>query len=134
MNELFKEKGIKLTRQRKEIYNIVRTNPSTIKEIIKRKTNDVDVSTLYRIIELFIEKEMFIKNVDKKGDVYYTVNEDHTHYINCVKCHKKVKIDFCPIDEIEKHVYEEVGYTLISHNMMFDGICSKCNEKKAKKA
>lgn len=130
MNELFKEKGIKLTRQRKEIYNIVRANPSTIKEIIKRKTNDVDVSTLYRIIELFIEKEMFIKNVDQKGNIYYTVNENHTHYINCIKCHKKVKINFCPIDEIGKNIYDEVGYTLIAHNMMFDGICSKCNEKK----
>lgn len=134
MNELFKEKGIKLTRQRKEIYNIVRANPSTLKEILKRKTNDVDVSTLYRIIELFVEKEFFLKNVDKEGNIYYTVNEDHIHYVNCVKCHKKVKINFCPIDEIAEHVYDDVCYTLVSHNMMFDGICSKCNEKVDKKA
>ena len=86
MNELFKEKGIKVTRQRKEIYNIVKANPSTIKEILKRKTNDVDVSTLYRIIDLFIKKGIFIKNVDAKGDVYYTLNEEHVHYINCIKC------------------------------------------------
>lgn len=134
MNDIFKEKGIKVTRQRREIYNIVKSNPSTLKEIIKKKTNDVDLSTLYRIIELFIEKEIFIKNVDKKGNVYYIVNEENTHYINCVKCHKKVKINYCPIDEIAKHIYNEVGYTLISHNMMFDGICSKCSTKTKKKA
>lgn len=132
MNELFKQKGIKLTRQRKEIYNIVKANPSTIKEILKKKTNDVDVSTLYRIIDLFIAKEIFIKNVDKKGNVYYTVNEDHVHYVNCIKCNKKVKINFCPIDEIADHIKEDVGYTLVSHNMMFDGICPSCMEKEKK--
>ena len=131
MNELFKQKGIKLTRQRKEIYNIVKTNPSTIKEILKKKTNDVDVSTLYRIIDLFIEKEIFMKNVDKSGNVYYTVNDEHVHYINCIKCHKKVKITFCPIDTLADDIKKETGYTLISHNMMFDGICPNCESKKA---
>lgn len=134
MNELFKEKGIKLTRQRKEIYGIVRANPSTLKEILHKKTNDVDVSTLYRIIDLFVEKEIFLKNVDKSGNVYYTVNEEHIHYINCIKCHKKVKIEYCPIEDFKKHIKEEVGFTLVSHNMMFDGYCAKCYEKQQKKA
>ena len=133
MNELFKEKGIKVTRQRKEIYNIVKANPSTIKEILKRKTNDVDVSTLYRIIDLFIKKGIFIKNVDAKGDVYYTLNEEHVHYINCIKCHKKEKIDLCPIDDMAKSIKKETVYTLVSHNMMLDGICEKCADKQKKK-
>ncbi|HPF82603.1 MAG TPA: transcriptional repressor [Bacilli bacterium] len=128
MEELFKENNIKLTSQRKEIYNIVKCNPSTIKEIISNSTN-IDNSTIYRIVELFVEKNLFMTNVDGNGKVYYTVNEEHIHYISCIKCNKKVAINYCPVDEIKKRVYEDVGYTLVFHNMIFEGICSDCRSK-----
>lgn len=129
MLNTFKSKGIKLTKQREEIYNLVKLRPSTIKELLNKKSMNIDVSTLYRIIDLFVEKEVFIKFVNKDGKVYYMINEGHTHYINCIKCNEHIKIDFCPIDEISKNIYEQSGYTLVSHNMIFNGICKKCQEK-----
>ena len=78
---------------------------------------------------LFIEKEIFLKYVNKDGQVYYMINEGHVHYINCIKCNERIKIDFCPIDEISKNIYEQSGYTLLSHNIVFDGICKNCQEK-----
>ena len=129
MNEFFKNKGIKLTKQRSEIYNIVSLKPSTIKEIISQKSNNIDISTLYRILDLFIEKGIFLKYVNKDGRVYYMLNEGHVHYINCIKCNRRVRINYCPINEIAENIYKEVGYTLIAHNMIFDGVCKNCQEE-----
>ena len=50
MKELFKEKNIKYTKQREQVYNIIKDNPKTIKEILK-ETSDIDPSTIYRILE-----------------------------------------------------------------------------------
>ena len=129
MNELFRNKGIKLTKQREEIYKIVSEKPSTIKELLNHKSDNIDVSTLYRILDLFIEKEIFLKYVNRDGQIFYMINEGHVHYINCIKCNNRVKINYCPIDEITKNIYNEVGYTLISHNMILDGICGNCKRK-----
>ena len=129
MNEVFKNKGIKLTKQRAEIYKIVSLKPSTIKELLSQKSDNIDTSTLYRILDLFIDKGIFFKYVNKDGQVYYMLDEGHVHYINCIKCNKRVRINYCPIEEIAENIYEEVGFTLLAHNMIFDGICSKCQEK-----
>lgn len=129
MNELFRSKGIKSTKQREEIYKIVSEKPSTIKELLNYKSDNIDVSTLYRILDLFIEKEIFLKYVNRDGQIFYMINEGHVHYINCIKCNNRVKINYCPIDEITKNIYNEVGYTLISHNMILDGICGNCQRK-----
>lgn len=131
MKEIFEKKNVKLTKHRKEVYEFIKKHPSTLKELIDKKATSMDDSTLYRIIDLFLEKEIFLKNIDKDGNVYFTVNENHTHYINCIKCHKKVKINFCMIDNIKDRIFEETGYILTFHNMMLDGICNNCNNHKA---
>ncbi len=125
MIELFKEKGLKVTKQRELVFKIIDENEEvTLKELKEKCQKHMNESTLYRIIELFIEKELIIKNVDN-NKVYYTVNKhEHRHYIYCVSCHKKTNIDICPIDEIE-----DKGYKLLSHQIKINGICKECQKK-----
>lgn len=126
MIELFKEKGLKLTKQRKLIFEIIEKNDEATFEDIKDKCkNSMDNSTIYRIIELFLEKDLIIKNVDNNKIYYLVNNHDHKHYIYCVKCHKKTNIDICPIEEIE-----DKGYKLLSHQIKINGICSDCQKNK----
>ena len=126
MNELFKNKGIKCTKQREKVLSIINEKPVTIKEILDSK-EDIDTSTVYRILELFLEKELIIKIVDG-SEVYYAVNDTHSHYVNCIKCHKKEKINYCYMEKMEDKIEKDLGYTLVSHNLIIDGICPKCKK------
>ena len=126
MNELFKNKGIKCTKQREKVLSIISEKPVTIKEILDSK-EDIDTSTVYRILELFLEKELIIKIVDG-SEVYYAVNDTHSHYVNCIKCHKKEKINYCYMEKMEDKIEKDLGYTLVSHNLIIDGICPKCKK------
>ena len=125
MIELFKEKGLKLTKHRKQVYNAIdKLEEATLKDIQNKCQNQMNRVTIYRIIELFLEKNIITKNVDN-NDIYYSINKHkHEHYIYCVNCHKKTKIDICPIDSIE-----DKGYKLISHQLKLNGICSECQKK-----
>lgn len=126
MIEVFKENNIKLTKQRKLVYEIIsKLEDATIKDIQDRCLNDMDNSTIYRILELFLEKNIITKNIDD-NIVYYSINKhEHKHYIYCIKCHKKKMIEICPISNIEK-----TGYKLVSHQIKINGICSNCQKNK----
>ena len=61
---------------------------------------------------------MFVKNLDYDGTIYYVVNSfKHEHYLNCIKCRKKEKIDFCPVKEIEQTIVLVYGFNIIKHGL-----------------
>lgn len=133
IEELFKKNNIKNTKQRNLVYDIVLNSneEATVKYIFDKCSNQVDLATIYRIIDLFVAKNLFIKNLDYEGTIYYVVNNfKHEHYLNCIKCHKKEKIDFCPIEEMEHNIEKENGFYIINHNIEFSGICRECQKKK----
>lgn len=121
LKKILKDNNLKITSQRiylLELINCLNIN-ATIKNILKKL--DIDKSTIYRIIDLFIEKNILEKNINHNNEIYYSIKKGHVHYINCVKCHKKEKLDICPIDELEKQ-----GYKVINHKIEIEGICKNC--------
>ena len=121
VEEVFKKNNIKLTKQRKEVYELLK-EPQTVKDIINKKIN-INPSTIYRIIEIFlktnlIEEELF------DNQIYYKIkNDEHVHYIKCIKCHKKEKLNLCYIKKIK-------GFEIIDHKIELNGICEKCKKSK----
>ena len=59
VEEVFKKNNIKLTKQRKEVYELLK-EPQTVKDIINKKIN-INPSTIYRIIEIFLRILAYIK-------------------------------------------------------------------------
>ena len=64
------------------------------------------------------EEELF------DNQIYYKIkNDEHVHYIKCIKCHKKEKLNLCPIKKIK-------GFEIIDHKIELNGICEKCKKSK----
>lgn len=127
IKKIFKENNIKLTKQRKIIYDIVQSSKGfcTSKYILDNCNNNFDKTTLYRVLDLFLEKNIFVKKISLDNEVYYEINsQSHSHYIKCVKCNKKTKI---PQEKIELFEHDILnGEDLISHSIEFFVLCSKC--------
>ena len=124
IEEYFKGKNIKLTKQRKLIFDIIdEYGEVTFKDIRNKCGNKMNNSTIYRIIELFLNNNVIIKTLN--NEIYYSINKnEHKHYIYCVKCHKKTLINICPINSIK-----DTGYKVLSHQIQINGICSDCQKK-----
>lgn len=120
MIEAFKNKGIKSTKQRENLYNFVKNYDGEVTIKIISDNCKVDKVTIYRIIELFLEKEIFIKKLNYEGQIYYMLN-GHYHYINCIKCHKRTRIEICPIKDIKID-----DYIILNHSIELNGICDSC--------
>lgn len=123
MEELLRKNKLKITRQRLEILNLINAldDNATTKNISSKMK--IDNSTMYRIIELLLEKNIIEKNLNYDNEIYFKIKGNHIHYIKCIKCHKKEKIEICPIENIE-----EKGFKILNHKIEIDGICTDCFE------
>lgn len=128
ITELFKSKNLKLTNQRKIVLDliVVLKDCATAKNIASKCTKDVDNSTVYRIIDLLLDRGILEKNLNYNNEIYYSLKEEHGHYFTCVKCHKKEKLDDCPLEGVEKELEDKKGYKILNHTVQIEGICKDC--------
>lgn len=127
MIETFKKNHIKITEQRKKIYEVIDLlkDNATLKNIENKTKGLLDTSTIYRTLDFFLEKGIIEKSLNYKGEVIYSIFSTHQHYFYCVKCHTREKIKNCPIKQIENDFKKEGNHILL-HSLKLEGICKNC--------
>lgn len=127
--------GIKWTKQRKDVYHILSeaTQPLSVQEIYSRILQQNDrtnyaISTIYRILTAFEEKNMVLKSVLMGEDtaVYEWNRGDHHHYAICLNCHKRIPFHSCPMENLHMPVGDD-GFIVTGHRVEIYGYCKDCN-------
>lgn len=134
LEDLLKSKNLRITKQRRLILNYIdkEDKPISGQEIYDdlQKEMAIDLSTIYRNLNILEENHILLKTSDMNGISYYQINnEDHKHFISCNNCGKKYVIESCPVHELEKRVMEETGFIINGHNFEFYGICPDCQKE-----
>lgn len=95
----------------------------------KGKTKDFDLVTLYRCMATF-EKVGLVRRCDFGDGVaryeYQEGEDHHHHHVICKKCRRMESLEHCKLPKLEGQV-RKLGFTKISHQLEFFGICSECN-------
>ncbi|AYE33484.1 Fur family transcriptional regulator [Clostridium septicum] len=130
-----KEKEIKVTKGRVALLNILESSDSGLSaddlyDECKRQGVNLNLSTIYRSLELFEENGVIKRIAVGNGpSIYAMKKESHEHILKCDICNRLVKIP-CPIDQIEEIIKKEVGFSLTEHKLELKGICDICKNKK----
>ncbi|MDF2699462.1 MAG: Transcriptional repressor [Haloplasmataceae bacterium] len=134
-NKLFFNVGIKNTKQRNLVYDILHqsSQPITAEEIfLKYQELDeaISLSTIYRILDLFSTKGLIIKTyINENTKACFIINHhDHKHYLICKNCKKVVEIDGCPFTTYEKELEEKTSFTIQGHKLELFGLCGGCKD------
>lgn len=115
VKRLFVEKDIPLTASK--IYEFL-------------KDDNVTLSTIYRTLATF-EKEGIIKKElsSFNKEAIYTLKEiEHGHILECIRCHKRIYLDYCPFHEANEKIEQKTGFTLEDENHILYGLCSDCKK------
>ena len=126
-----REKKIKITRGRVVILAIIYNSVQAITaDYIYEKSanqgNNIDLSTVYRSLELFASKDIVDKFDLGDGKYNYKIKEyKHKHKIECSYCHKRVEID-CPMIPVEELIKNKTGFVLLEHELKMKAICHEC--------
>ncbi|MFX0548159.1 Fur family transcriptional regulator [Hathewaya histolytica] len=132
--EYLKKARIKITNGRLNILKIFTKNSSPINAeqiYLSLREDDVkiDLSTVYRTLELFEENNIITKIISEDHRMSYILREKgHKHIIECSLCHKEVEYD-CPMPQIKEILKKETGFYVTCGDLNLEGVCDCCKEK-----
>lgn len=128
--------GMKKTKPREYVMTVLdqAQSPLSAADIytaIERMGAVVSLSTIYRILELFVQKDIVIKITMADNDmaIYALKRYQHKHYAVCVNCHKVVPMDNCPMDQFIPQLTDDEFY-VVGHRVELYGYCKNCSQKK----
>ena len=134
--EILKHYDIKYTKQRDVILTILKSyrRPLTseyIYEECKGVIESLSLSTVYRILNAFVDKDVVKKtNLDVENRMLFELNRhEHNHHLLCLGCSKIVQISSCPLKQYEMEIQENLGYHITSHKLEIYGYCPECRKE-----
>lgn len=139
LKEDLKEKGYKLTPQRRAIVDIIiekegeHLTAEEIYEEVKKKCPDIGLATVYRTV-LLLEDVGVVSRLDlNDGCSRYELvheEEEHTHHhLICNLCKKVMEVQDDLLEKLEHTVENSYGFKILDHSVKFYGLCKECQEK-----
>ena len=131
IEEKCKQKGVKLTDQRKLIAKVMSDSSDhpDVDELYKRVSkidSKISIATVYRTVKLF-EVVGKLTRHDFKGKKarYEELSESHHDHLIDVKTGEIVEFVDEEIEKLQKKAAEKLGYQLIDHKLELYGIKKK---------
>ncbi|MCE5196321.1 MAG: transcriptional repressor [Negativicutes bacterium] len=135
-NEELKKSGLKSTKQRAAILEILKKSerPITAEQVyieLKEKNIPANLSTIYRNFAYLCEKELVNKlAMTGENSTLYEINRlVHRHYLVCLGCKKVLAIEDCPLQRYEELLAEETNFVITGHKLDIYGYCAECQKK-----
>ncbi len=135
--EQLKRSGLKTTKRRKAILNIlIKSNqPMAAEEIfltLKKEEMKINLSTVYRTLDALVNIDMITKIslMDEDRMLFEYNMLGHRHYLVCMGCKKIITIQNCPLGSYEKELENETNFKILGHKLYLYGYCSECQRKK----
>ncbi len=126
-----KDKGVKLTEQRKIIAKVMsesndHPNVDDLYVRVSKIDSKISIATVYRTVKLFQESGILAKH-DFKGSKarYEELNEGHHDHLIDVKTGEIIEFVDNEIEDLQKKVAEKYGYELVDHKLELYGIKKK---------
>ena len=129
-----KEKGLKLTPQRRLIVDIIHDTGAhlTAQEIIsyvQSKMPGVNKSTIYRTLELLEGAGCVYKSAMGDQFIYHHAEEGHHHHLVCSKCGETIDLDENLFAPVERSLGEKYGFRVDFKHVVMSGLCEDCRNK-----
>jgi Fur family transcriptional regulator, ferric uptake regulator len=121
--------GLRMTPQRERVLAAVRELGHATPEQLSEAVPGVDVTTVYRTLEL-LEELGLVKHthLGHGAASYRPADDDHIHIV-CHLCGSVVDAPHDLVDALEQQLHDERGFTLDRAHFTVFGTCVNCAEQ-----
>jgi len=130
---LLQDKGLKLTYERRYIFNEVAKlqehfDADSLYERFKKKGLRISRDTVYRTLPLLLESNVIQKSVGEGKREFFerTSGKGHHDHMVCIRCHSVIEFRCDEIEKMQDKVCEDYGFKLVFHDHRLFGICKNC--------
>jgi Fur family ferric uptake transcriptional regulator len=121
-----RERGLRRTAQREQVFDAVRRLGHATPEQISEAVVDVDVTTVYRTLELLEELDLVRHAHLGHGAPSYRPAEDEHIHVVCHECGSVVDADPRLVDALEQQLLTDRGFRLDRSHFTVFGRCADC--------
>ncbi len=123
--------GFRITKPRQAILDVLVSHPVTVQEIyesLEKKGIHIDLTSVYRSLELFVELKLVqVIELGEGKKRYELLNTDnHHHHVICNTCGVIEDVSIEQEKEILKHVTTKSHFKIDTHTLEFFGQCQNC--------
>ena len=132
-DNILTQKGCKKTKARAAVVDILEAalQPVTAEDIyikIKKLGLAVNLSTVYRNLDLMESKELVEKVIGGSKAMYILTGGSHKHHLICTGCRRVVSVNICPFKNMENEVVKETEFDITGHKLELYGVCPECKK------
>ncbi|MEW8993377.1 Fur family transcriptional regulator [Clostridium sp.] len=134
---ILKEKGYKLTPQRRSILDEIIKNEGShltteeIYDLVKVNCPEIGLATVYRTVQLLEEMGVLYKlDLDDGCSRYELCDEDESHqhhHLICQNCGKVIEVEGDLLEELEQIIEKKYNFKIKNHSLKFYGTCDNCS-------
>lgn len=128
-----REKGMRVTPQREIVVSVLHDieGHATVEELYRRvqaHSSVMDVSTVYRTLEMLREMNMLDVLDGADGQRRYALRHMHDTHVHlvCGECGAVIAADAAPVAALASALHEAYGFTLDDRHLTLSGRCAKC--------
>lgn len=130
--ELLRRAGHKITPQRLMILRALRharghISATAIAEEVREAYPFVDVSTVYRTLDVLKRMRLATSTDMGAGDVLFEwAPEQPHHHLICTSCAHVAELDHTFFDQLAERLADEFGFAPDLHHFAIFGLCREC--------
>ena len=88
----------------------------------------IGYTTVYRSLKLFVEASLAEERRFDDGVARYEIEHKHHDHLVCLGCGRILEFESAVIEQAQKDVADEMGFTILRHRHELYGHCSECRE------
>jgi len=128
-----KKVGLKATLPRLKILEILESNPlrhmsaEDVYKALLQTDEDIGLATVYRVLTQFESADLVKRHhFDSGHSVFELEQGKHHDHIVCVKCGKVEEFFDETIEERQRAIAQDKGFTMTDHSLYIYGLCDNC--------
>ena len=131
-----REVGLKATVPRVKILEIMEQSKvrhfsaEDIYKALLDEGEEVGIATIYRVLTQFESAGLVTRHHFEGGISVFELDDgEHHDHILCIKCGKVEEFVDSVIEQRQKTIAEEAGFSMTDHSLNIYGICKDCQQE-----
>ena len=131
--KLCREKGLRATHQRTEIFKALSEHPNhpTTEEIfnrVRKHLKTISLDTVYRTIATFEEHGLIRRVYHVDNTTRFDINLSNHHHLVCARCHTIEDFYWPEFDRMKPPKSVTNWIRIDTKQVIINGLCSSCKE------
>ena len=132
---------VKLTRPREAIVRKILSaragdhfSADDLWEKLRRTHRGVSKATVYRTLNLLVEKKLVEPHDFGRGQTYYErmVERPHHDHLICIRCGRIIEFENPQIERLQEEIAKRQDFEIAYHSHKLFGSCRRCRQRKKK--